>query len=103
MSEKITTSVNILVFSTVSAVAKTRDFYNSQLVPCLCQVLDREGVVHEGAGNREGDNLDNWAFDPRITICTTNVTRQGSSKTRWFQESKGRLPPSASQPAPGYS
>ena len=54
MSGKITTFVNILVVGTVSVVSKAKYFCNLQFMPHLRQVLDREGVVHGRAGNREG-------------------------------------------------
>jgi hypothetical protein len=41
MGEKITTFVNVLVFDSASAVAKTKYFSNSQLLFHLRQVLDR--------------------------------------------------------------
>ena len=54
MSKKIATFVNILLVGSVSALFEAKYFRNLQLMPHLRQVLDREGVVHGRAGNREG-------------------------------------------------
>lgn len=64
MDEKTTTFVNILMFGTVSAGPETKSFCNSQLIARLRQVLDREAVVHERAGNKDGDSLDRRRLTP---------------------------------------
>ena len=79
MDGKTTTFVNILMFGPVNAATRTKDFCHSQLMPSLRQVRDREGVIHERGGNRDGDGLNGRAFDLHIKIRTTNVTRQSSN------------------------
>ena len=83
VGEKITTFVNIRMVGSVSTVAKTKYYFNSQLLSRLHQVLDtRQRIVDERAGNKDGDGLNAWAFDPRIEICTTNVARPRQVATK---------------------
>jgi hypothetical protein len=84
-----------------------RIFLHSQLMPRFRKVLDREGVAQERTGNRDG----NSPGDPGVLPSHHNLYHQrnapklkvSSDQARWSQETKGRSPPSASQPAPGYS
>jgi len=53
---------------------QTKYFSNSQLLSRLRWVLDGEWVVHERAGNRDGDGLNHRAFDPRIKLKVRTTT-----------------------------